>query len=62
MLAYSKKISTGTANFKPLTEKYVALIRDKCEVENFASKDQFVFIKHKRLPTVYGRDSSDRRF
>ena len=59
MIDYSKKRSTGTAKVKPLTEKYGALIREKCEVGIFASKDHFLFNKHDQLPTVYGRDSSD---
>jgi hypothetical protein len=62
MLARARKHSTNTNKVKPLAEKEGALSRDKLEVGDFVSTDQFICKTPGRLPTGYGRESSDRRF
>ena len=62
MLARAKKRTTNTNKVKPLPEKEGALSRNKLEVGDFVSTDQFVCKNPGRLPTGYGRESRDRRF
>ena len=54
--------STVATNVNNLLEKEGVLTRDKYEVEEFVSTDQFIFNTPGQLPTGCGRDSSDRRF
>ena len=51
MLARSKKRSTNTKKFKPLSEIEGALLRDKIEVGDFVSTDQFVCMTPGGFPT-----------
>ena len=62
MLTRSKKRSTNTKKFKPLAEKEGILLRGKIEVVDFVSTDKFVCKAPGRLPTGYGKDSSDSHF
>ena len=62
VLDITKKRSTGTTNVNHLPEKEVSLKREKYEVGDFVSTDQFIFKNPGRLPTGYGRDSTYRRF
>ena len=59
MLVIFKKRLTNTKEVKSLAEKGVALLRNKIEVRDFVSTDQFVCKTPGRLPTGYGRESSD---
>ena len=62
MLARAKKRSTDTRKVTPLPGKEGALSRDKMEVGDFVSTDQFICRTPGRLPTGYGRESRDRRY
>ena len=62
MLARYKKRLTKNKKVKYLAEKEGALSCDKIEVGDFVSTDQFVCNTPGRLPTVYGMESSARRF
>ena len=55
----SRKRSTGTTKVKPLPEKELTLTRDKYEVGDFVSTDQFISNTPGQLPTRCGRDSPD---
>ena len=59
MLERSKKRLTETKKAKPLAEKELSLLRDKIEAGDFVSTDKFVCKNPGRLPTGYGRESSD---
>ena len=58
----AKKCLINTKEFKPLAEKERALSRDKIEVGDFFSTDQFFCKTLSRLPTGYERESSDCSF
>ena len=62
LLGRAKKRSPGVVKKKAMPEKMGILIRDKYEVGNFMSTDQFVCKTPGRLPSVFGRERHQNRF
>ena len=62
LLARAKKRGPGVKEAKAVPGKEGALARDRYEVGDFISTDQFVVKTPGRLPSGYGREASDRRF
>jgi hypothetical protein len=62
LLACACKRTPGVKHAKADPEKEGALSRDRYEVGDFVSTDQFIFRTPGCLPEGYGRESTDRRF
>ena len=62
MLAISNNRQTNAKKVKPLEEKEGDSLRDKIEVGDSVSTDQFAFNNPGCLPTGYGRGSCDCRY
>ena len=62
MLAKTKKRLINTKKFKHLAKKEGDLSRDKIEVGDFVSTDQFVCKTPGHLPADYGGKESDHSF
>ena len=62
LLGRAKKRSPGVAKKKPVPEKEGILARDKYEVGDFMSTDQFVVKTPGRLPSGFGRERHNNRF
>ena len=62
LLGRVKKRSPGVANKNAVPEKKWILDRDKYEVRDFMSTDQFVVKTPERLPSVFGRERHNNRF
>lgn len=62
LLARAKKRGPGVKEAKAVPGKKGALVRDKYEVGDFVSTDQFFVRTPGRLPSGYGREASHRRF
>ena len=62
LLGRSKKRSPGVSKAKYLPEKEGILDRDKCEVGDFVSTDQFVVRMPGRIPYGYGHERLQNLF
>jgi hypothetical protein len=62
LLARARKRTPGVKHAHADPEKEGALSRDRIEVGDFVSTDQFICRTPGRLPEGYGRESKDRRF
>jgi hypothetical protein len=62
LIACAQKWSTNVAKTKAIPESEGALSRDKYEVGDFVSTDQFICRTPGQLPEGYGRKSADRHF
>ena len=62
LLGRAKKWSAGVNKIQPVLDKEGILSRDKYEVGDFFSTDQFVVQTPRRLPNGYGRERRENRF
>ena len=62
LLVRAKKRSPGVVNKKAIPEKKGILARDKYEVGDFMSTNQFVVKTPGRLPSGFGRERHNNRF
>ena len=62
LLGRSKKQSLGLSKFKSVPAKEGIIDRDKYEVGDFVSADQFVLHTPGILPSRYGRERRQNRF
>ena len=62
LLGRSKKKSPGLAKKKAVPEKKGILARDKYEVVDFISTNQFVVKTPGRIPSGFGRERHNNRF
>jgi len=62
LIVRARKRSPNVVKTKVIPEREGALSRDKYEVGDFVSTDQFICRTPGRLPEGYGRESSDRRY
>ena len=62
LLARARKRSPNVKRSSVIPESEGALSRDRYEVGDFVSTDQFICKTPGRLPEGYGRESTDRRF
>ncbi len=62
LLARAKKRVVGVAKVKAIPKKEGILARDKYEVGDFVSTNQFVVKTPGRLPNGYGRERRDLRY
>ena len=62
LLARARKRTPGVKHAKADPDKEGALSRDRLEVGDFVSTDQFICKTPGRLPEGYGREASHRRF
>jgi hypothetical protein len=60
--ARARKRSTNVATTKAIPQSEGALSRDKYEVGDFVSTNQFICRTPSQLPEGYGHESADRRF
>ncbi len=62
LLAHARKLTPNVKQTRDLHESEGALSRDRYEVGDFVSTDQFICRTPGQLPEGYGRESADCRF